>query len=151
MFKIADSYIIVRKRDKRETCSWLGALCPSKHSVSPMEHTCAWGGRKQMSKPCTHVCQGINFHANTARARTNPRANPAPNTPAGCSRMAWFGLEDGVLVVPVVVLAEDTAEVMSGKTFQHCFSRTDNRYRLPEDGVVLVPSVCHGGFKNYAM
>jgi hypothetical protein len=40
----------------------------------------------------------FNFHANRARAR----ANPAPNTPAGWSRVAWFGFEVDEVVVLVV-------------------------------------------------
>jgi hypothetical protein len=54
--------------------------------------------------PGPRVCHGINFHANSARAR----ANPAPNTPAGWSRVAWLGFaDDEVVVVPVEVEEEE--------------------------------------------
>ena len=136
---------------------------------------CVWGGRKQTTKPpCTRVCQGIIFHANSARAR----ANPAPNTPAGWSRVAWFGFEDEVVeeevVVPVlvgdvvvvvppvvvvvgrvpVVEVEDTAEVVpeSGKSIQRCCARTtaDIAYQTMEHlnwlyvMVVLSTTRCEG-------
>ena len=113
---------------------------------------CVWGGRKQTTKPpCMHVCQGIIFHANSARAR----ANPTPNTPAGWSRVAWFGFEDEVVVLvevpPVVVVVGRVPVVVpveSEKSFQHRCARTpDNEYHLPED-VVFELAVCHGRFKN---
>ena len=130
------------------------------------QQMCVRGGRKQTTKPpCTRVCQGIDFHANSARAR----ANPAPNTPAGWSRVAWFGFEDELVeeevVVPVVVgdvvvvvppvvvvvgrvpVVEDTAEVVPepGKSVQHCCARTNTRYRLPEAGTLELAAVCHMG------
>jgi len=60
--------------------------------------------RAQDSNPLALCGLQNKVHANSATAR----ASPAPNTPAGWSRMAWLGfeLDDGVAVEEVLVVEE---------------------------------------------
>jgi hypothetical protein len=75
-------------------------------------NTCACvAGATNNKIPLSACATEISFHANRARAR----ANPAPNTPAGWSRVAWFGCADELvleLVVEEVELRDELGDVV---------------------------------------